>query len=202
MRRVNDIVYLNPDGGVLVVTMCWRPGSGDPDSEQVGERVSTMSYHPTDAEGPCPCGSGKRFGACCQPLPYWRPVCPNPDMQGYSLVHLQTARFTNIPARALYTFLRDDKRLHCIEDTPQRAFWTYWGDPPFDIPQGRLCFGDIELLDGRTLLISALSDTRMEMLLELVRPLNLGTPHMQLEPFSYVDKPGRKAPTRKRRRKS
>jgi len=92
-----DLHSLDPSGGVLVVTTYWRPRSGDPNPEQPGEKLSILSYLPTDADELCPCGSGNSFGACCQPLPYWRPVCPNPGMQGYSLVHPQSARFTTIP---------------------------------------------------------------------------------------------------------
>jgi len=121
-------------------------------------------------------------------------------MQGYSLMHPQSARFTNIPADAVHGFLHDDERLYCVEDAPHRAFWTYWGNPAFDIPQGTRCFGDIELLEGRTLLISALSDARMEMLLELVRPLKLGTPQIQRDAVPRLEKPGRKRPGEKRRR--
>ena len=200
LHHVDDIVYLDPNGGVLVHSTCWRPRPGDPHPEQPGERVAIMIYRPTDAEEFCPCGSGKRFGTCCQPLPYWRPVCPNPGMQGYSLMHPQSARFTNIPADAVHGFLHDDERLYCVEDAPHRAFWTYWGNPAFDIPQGTRCFGDIELLEGRTLLISALSDARMEMLLELVRPLKLGTPQIQRDAVPRLEKPGRKRPGEKRRR--
>ena len=69
-----------------------------------------------------------------------------------------------------------------------------------DIPQGTRCFGDIELLEGRTLLMSALSDARMEVLLELVRPLNLGTPQIQRDVVPRLEKPGRKRPGEKRRR--
>ncbi len=202
MRLVDEIVHLDPNGGVLVHTTCWRPQPGDPNPEQPGERVSIMSYHPTGTEDPCPCSSGKPFGACCRLLPYWRPVCPNPGMKGYSLVRPQSARFTNIPADVVYASLQDDKRLYCVEDSPHRAFWTYWGDPAFDIPQGTLCFGDIELLESRTLLITALSDARMEMLLELVRPLKVGTPQMQRDPVPRLEKPVRKAPRGKRRRQS
>jgi hypothetical protein len=72
------------------------------------------------------------------------------------------------PPDVVYAFLQDDERLYCTEDTPQRAFWTYWGNPAFDIPQGTLCFGDIELLESQTLLITAQSDARMEVLLESV----------------------------------
>ena len=199
---VHDINNLDPNGGVLSRMTCWRPRSGDPDPEYPGEKVFLTSYLPTDAENLCPCGSGKTFGACCRRLSYWRPVCPNPGMQGYSLVRPQSARFTNVPADAVYELLQDDERLYCVEDSPHRAFWTYWGDPALDIPQGTVCFGDIELLEGHTLLISALSDTRMEALLELVRPLKLGTPQMQVDSVPRVEKPGGKAPGGKRRRTS
>lgn len=197
---VVDLRSLDPNGGVLVHTTYWRPRLGDPNPEQPGEKVSIMSYHPTDIEDFCPCGSGKPFGSCCRPLPFWRPVCPNPAIQGYSLVHPQSARFMHVPADAVYTFLQNDERLYCFEDTPHRAFWTYRGNPAVDIPQGRLCFGDIELLEGSTLLITALSDTRMEILLELVRPLKLGTPQMQFDSVPLLQKPVQKASVRRHHR--
>jgi len=121
-------------------------------------------------------------------------------MQGYSLMRSQSARFTNISADAVYAFLQDDERLYCVEDSPDRAFWVYWGDPALDVPYGTLCFGDFELLENHTLLITALSDARMEVLLELVRPLNLGTPQIQQEPIRHLDKPVQKVSARKRRR--
>ena len=198
MPTGDGVVYLDPDGGVLVHTTCWRPRPGDPDPEHPGEKVAMIIYHPTGAQELCPCGSGRRFGSCCGPLPYWRPVCPNPGRQGYSLVHGQTARFTNIPADAVYAFLQADERLYCTEDIPGHVFWAYWGNPAFDIPQGRLSFGDIELLERQTLLISALSDARMEVLLELVRPLKLGTPHIEQDSFLRLEKPAREVPARKR----
>ena len=201
-RLINNIVHLDPNGGVLVHTTCWRPQSGAPNPVKPGEKVVIMSYHPTATEDICPCGSGKRFSSCCRPLPYWRPVCPNPGLQGYHLVQPQSAHFTNIDADAVHAFLQNDERLYCTEDTPHRTFWTYWGSPPLHIPQGTPCFADIELLEDRTLLITALSDPRMEVLLELVRPLSLGTPHIQQDPVPRLPKPVRQAPARRRRRKS
>jgi SEC-C motif len=194
--------YLDPNDGVIVQATYWRPRISDAHPEQPGEKVMILSYLPKDAEDPCPCGSGKRFGACCRPLPYWRPVCPNPGMQGFNLMHPQSARFTNVPVDEVYKFLQDDKRLYCTEDTPQRAFWAYWGDPALDTRHGRLCFGDFELQEDQTLLITALSDTRMEILLELVRPLNLGSPQIHQDPLPQMDKPVRKVPARRRRRRS
>ena len=200
--RLSDTIHrVDPYGGVLVITTCWRPRPDDPNPEQPGDRVSLQIYHPTNPQDFCPCGSGKRFAACCQWLPYWRLVCPNP-WQGYSLIHPQSARFTNIPYKAVHAFLQDDERLHCIEDTPQRAFWIYWGNPAFAIPQGRLCFGDIELLENQTLLLTALSDTRMELLLELIQPLNLGTPEIHKETIIRLEKSVQTASRRKHRRPS
>lgn len=56
-----------------------------------------------------------------------------------------------------------------------------------------LCFGDLELQEKPTLLVTALSDTRMEVLQDLVPPLELGIPQMQLDPFPRLEKPVRKA---------
>ncbi len=104
----------------------------------------------------------------------------------------------NIPTCAC---LQDDERLYCAQDTPQRAFWTYWGDPAFDTPAyGTVCFGDLELRGDDTLFVNGLSDARMEVVLDLLGPLKLGTPKMQLDPFPRLEKPGRKASSRKRRR--
>jgi hypothetical protein len=195
---VDDIRHLDPNGGVLVSTTCWRPRPGDPNPEQPGEKISIVSYLPTHAEDLCPCGSGNQFGACCQPLPYWQLVCLNPGMQGYSPLRSQSARFTTITADEVHKFLQEDERLYCVEDTPQRAFWIYWGDPASDVPYGTVCFGDFELQENHTLLVTALSDVRMKVLLELLRPLNLGTPQMQLNSLTRVDKPVRKASGGKR----
>jgi hypothetical protein len=128
-----NLCQFDPNGGVLVLTTYWRPQAGDPHPEQPGEKLSILRYLPTEAQELCPCGSGQTFGDCCQPLPYWRPVCPNPGMQGYSLVRPQAARFTPIAAQMVYAFLQGDVRLYCVGDTPQRAFWIYWCDPAYDI---------------------------------------------------------------------
>lgn len=198
-----DLSSLNPRGGVLVVTTYWRPRSGDPNPEQPGEKLFILSYLPTDAQNLCPCGSGKRFAACCQPLPYWRPVCPNPGMQGYSLMHSQSACFLNIPKDVVYAFLQGEERLYCVEDTPQRAFWTYWGDPAFDTPPyGTLCFGDLELQENGMLLVTTLSDTRMEVLLDLLQSLNLDAPQRQRDPLPRLEKPIRRASRKKHRHSS
>ena len=155
-------------------------------------------YRQRDSADPCPCGSGKSFGNCCQPLPHWLPVCLNPDGEGFSLLRPQSARFTNVPADEMYEFLQNDARLYCSEHNPQRTFWIYQGNPPFTSPAGTFCFGDFELLADNTLMITALSDTRMELLLELVQPLNLDTPQLEQYPIPRVDKPVQDAEGKKR----
>ena len=197
-----EIISLNPQAGVLVMTMYWRPRPADPDPEQPGEKLSALSYLPIDARKRCPCGSGKRFGTCCRLLPYWRPVCPNPGMQGYSLVRPQAASFTNVDADEIYAFLQEDERLYCIEPGPEHSFWIYWGEIAFDAPYGTVCFGDFELQKDHTFVVTALSDTRMQVLLEMLHPLQLGTPHMQLDPFPRVEKPVQRNARAKRRRHS
>jgi len=32
-----------------------------------------------------------------------------------------------------------DVRLYCVEGSPQRVFWTNWGDPAFDTPPMERC---------------------------------------------------------------
>ena len=96
-----------------------------------------------------------------------------------------------------------DVGLYCVEDSPQRVFWTNWGDPAFDTPTyGTLCIAALELQESHTLLVTALSDTRMEVLQDLVRPLELGISQMQLGPFPRLEKPVRKASRGERRRPS
>jgi hypothetical protein len=120
-------------------------------------------------------------------------------MQGYSLVRPQTARFTSAANQTVHAFLQNDERLYCVEDTSERAFWLYWGDPAYDTPSyGTICFGDFERQEPHTLLVSALSERRMEVLLDLLRPLELGTPHMQFDALPYPPKPTRKTSGSKR----
>src|SRR5260370_2706796 len=126
-----DLHLFDPNGGVLVMTTYWRPRASDPHPEQPGEKLSALSYLPTEAEESCPCGSGRAFRDCCQPLPYWRPLCPNPSMQGYSLVHPQAARFTSVSFETGHAFLQNDERLYCVEDVRKRPFWIYWSDPAY-----------------------------------------------------------------------
>jgi len=194
---------VDPHGGVLVHTTYWRPQQGAIYPEQPpGEKVFIQSYLPTSSKEVCRCGSGKHFEACCQSLPYWQPICPNPGMhQGYSLLISQSATFTDIPYDEAYDFLQEDVRLFCVEDTQQRTFWIYWGDPALDTRYGTICFGDIELKKNRTLLMTALSDIRMKTLLDLISPLNLGTPQIEREPIIRLEKPVRKPVRGKRQRK-
>lgn len=190
-----DLSQLDPAGGVLVMTTYWRARPHDPDPERPGEKLTMLSYVPTAPEERCPCGSGKPFSRCCQALPYWHLLCPNPAMDGYSRVASQTATFAPLSAaacRELYVHLQADERLYCVEDMLQKAFWVHWGDPVVEAPDGIVCFGDVELRrQTGTLVVGALSDRRMQALLDLLRPLDVGTPQLQRDPVAPVEKPTR-----------
>jgi hypothetical protein len=56
----SDLRSLDPSGGVLAITTYWRPRAGDPNPEQPGEKLSILSYLPTDVDELC--GSGNSDG--------------------------------------------------------------------------------------------------------------------------------------------
>jgi hypothetical protein len=197
-----DLSGLDPNGGVLVHAVYWRPQPKDANPDQPGEKLSMMSYLPTGTYAACRCGSGNLFGNCCQPLPHWLPVCPNPNREGHSLMSPQSALFSHIPTDAVYAFLQKDKRLYCVTDTPPYGFWVYWGDPVLYVPSyGTCCFGDFGLQKDGNLLVTATSDRRMEVLLSVLQSLNLGAPQMERKPTPLVKKPIRKVVRRKRKRR-
>jgi hypothetical protein len=95
----------------------------------------------------------------------------------------------------------DEERLYCIENRLARAFWTYWGDPSLLAPLGTLCFGDFELLEAHTLVVTALTNKRMQTLLDLLNELAgdlLGTPQITYDPLEPVIKPTRKTKPKQR----
>ena len=122
-------------------------------------------------EADCLCGSGRPYGACCRLQRYWHPICPDPDLRGYSLLAPQTAIFAAVDGDTIRDALIDDPRLHCVEDTGHRSFWLHWGNPARESRYGIICFGDFELRDRRTLIITAMSNRRRRILLDLVRGL-------------------------------
>ncbi len=189
---------LDPSGGTLALAVSWRPQPEDPLPHFPGQKVSTLVYMLEKTGDLCLCGSGKNFGSCCQLLPYWRPISPKPGMHGHELLHSQTTLFTNVPDSKIYAFLEDDERVHCFEDTPQNASWVYWGSPALESSTaGIYCFGDIMLSKERNLLISTLNDASTQVILELLRPLKLGTPQIKKDTPPQVEKPTPKLPQSK-----
>jgi hypothetical protein len=182
---------IDPNGGFLCVSIHWRPDPGAPDPEMPGQKLSMASYLPTALDAPCLCGSGQAYRDCCRRQRYWHPICPNPGLRGYSLVALQSASFTPIDGAGWRERLLDDVRLQCVEDNPQRGFWLYWGDPALDDQYGTLCFGDIELKNGHTLYLTAMSNVRMQTLLDLLNELaaaSLPPPKMSYDKVEMIDK--------------
>jgi hypothetical protein len=201
------------DGGFLCFETYWRPQAGAPDPEAPGEKLRMSSYIPVAPAETCLCGSGKPFAACCRPKRLWYMVSPNPGIPGvagYSLMKVQTATFPSVDGTSVRRALMSDIRLHCTEDTPERAFWIHEGDSAIQTPHGIMCFGDIELQHNHTLFVTAMSDVRMRALLSLLREDcgDLGRPRIKYEPIQVIDKRTGKSvvrqpepPARGRRRK-
>jgi hypothetical protein len=190
-RFVLDPSKLDLNGGFLCLSSHWRPNPNDPNPDMPGQKLSMSSYIPVRADDACLCGSGKTFNSCCQQKNYWHPVCLNPDGKSYSLMDLQSEKFHPVDGTTLREQLMNDIRLYCVEDGIKRSFWIYWGDPALEDQYGILCFGDIELKQNRTLLITAMSDLRMQILLNLVREIageQLGSPKIIHDKIQLFDK--------------
>ena len=129
----------------MCISSHWCPDPNAPDPETPGQKLQMASYIPVRLSDPCLCGSSKAYRDCCRLRRYWYPICPNPGLNGYSLRSPQSATFENVDGQLLRMRLMEDVRLQCTEDTPDRGFWLYWGDPALDDQYGTLCFGDNEL---------------------------------------------------------
>jgi hypothetical protein len=194
---------IDPDGGFFCLWSYWQPDPTAPDPEEQGQKLMMSTFLSCEPDAPCLCGSGQLFQDCCRPKPYISVICRNPGIETtYSPFRLQTAIISEVDGITVREKLNDDERLICTEDTPERGFWTYWGVPALKAPYGMICFGDIELKDNTTLEMSALSDIRMDILLEVVQAA-VGEeiiPTLHRDPVYKVPKPGRKH-RRKPRRK-
>ena len=128
-------------------------------------------------------------------------LCRNPGAETlFSQCRPATAILTPVDGEAVRQKLLADERFNCTEDRPQRGFWTYWGDPYVESEYGILCFGDVELQHRRKLIVTALSEMRMEVLLAVLREM-LGDdikPKIRRDTPQRVFKPGRKPPKIKR----
>jgi hypothetical protein len=169
-----------------------------------GQKLSMSSFIPATPEQTCRCGSGQRYADCCRRRRKWHPICPNPDIDGYSLAAPQAATFDRVDGQAIRERLNADIRLHCVDEDIESSFWILWGDPAFEDEYGVLCFGDIELRQNHTLVVSAMSDVRMRVLLELLQEIagdHLGRPRMSWDPLPAIDKPSGKRTPRTSKRK-
>jgi hypothetical protein len=182
---------VNTNGGFLCTVCYWRPNPSAPNPAMPGQKQMICSYLPLMPEDICLCGSGKKFQACCQSKPIWHPICPNPGMAGYSLCAPQTAIFSNIDGKTVREILMQEEQFFCTEDLEKRCFWVYWGSPAFEFKYGIICFGDIELQADRQLIVTALSDTRMKNMQEILRKKVgnlLGTPEIIYDKIQVIDK--------------
>lgn len=183
----------DPYGGFLVWTSYWRPNPNDPDPEMPGLKQAITAFVTLKPEERCMCGSGRPFEVCCRPKPLWEPVCYNPGAEGYSFLVPQEALFEQVKAPTLKERLDDDPRLAIVEDTPGGGFWILWGDPALESKYGIVCFGDIELRQDGSLLVTAMSDLRMQTVLELLQEIAADClpdpPTLTKDPIPTLPKP-------------
>ena len=190
-RFILDPSKLDTNSGFLCLSAHWQPDPNASNPDMPGQKLVMTSYIPMRADDICLCGSGKTFDACCRQKRYWHPVCPNPDRKGYSLLASQTAKFHPVNGTNLREQLMEDVRLYCVEDRIKKSFWIYWGDPALKDQYGINCFGDIELKQNRTLLVTAMSDLRMQLLLNMLKELageRLGDPIITYNQMQTIDK--------------
>ncbi|MCX7011140.1 MAG: hypothetical protein NTW86_01000 [Candidatus Sumerlaeota bacterium] len=194
----------HPDRGFLCQWTYWRADPDAPDPEMPGLKVQTLAFIPLRPSARCLCRSGAAFEHCCRARPYWQLVCVNPGpprMQrrgrvasvkaDYSLVAPQTARFSPVDGLALRHRLSRDLRFKLSEDSAGRAFWIYWGNPASVGQHGSLCFGDVELVENRELIVTALSAMRMALLLYVLYDLAgslLTIPRISYDPIEMLDR--------------
>ncbi|MBL7183713.1 MAG: hypothetical protein ISS50_04600 [Anaerolineae bacterium] len=84
-----------------------------------------------------------------------------------------------------------DWRLRCTDTSQASAFWVFHGHPAVEEQYGILCFGDVELKHNRTLLVTGMSDLRMQTLLALLQEIAddcLAEPCMSQDPILVIDK--------------
>jgi len=184
---------IDPNRGFLCMTSHWRPDPKAADPEMPGQKLSMSSYIPLSGRKACLCGSGKRYRDCCQQSPSWYPVCPNPGGldRGYSLIKPQQATFRSLDGGVIRERLMTARQLRCTDASPASSFWVFFGDLPVEDQYGILCFGDIELKHNRTLVLSAMSDLRMQRLLALLSEIAgdvVGHPQMSHDPVAVIDK--------------
>lgn len=172
------------NGGFLCSWTYWQPDPAALDPDMPGLKQQMCMYHSVASAENCLCGSGKSYGECCQKLSYWPLACPNPGLQGYSLLAPQSATFRAVDGATIYDRLIEDLRLNCVEDTPDRVFWTLWGEPALESEYGIICFGDIELHQGM-LIATAMSAPRMAVLLDV---LDVPSPKVEHDPIPVFDK--------------
>jgi hypothetical protein len=151
---------IDVNSGHLCAWVYWRPNPDDPDPDMPGLNQHMTTFIRAQPDQDCLGGSRKPYSACCRLNRYWHPICPNPGMAGYSQIAWHWATFVSLDRQAIREQLLAEVRVHDLEDTPERSFGTYWGEPELESEFGIMCFGDLEL-NQDSLLVTTMSELRM-----------------------------------------
>lgn len=90
-------------------------------SPQIRRTVYFMPYAPA---APCPCGSGRAFGECCQPFGENQHFVRDPD-GGYAKAIIYSEQWNGLPFADIRSRLMETPAFWCTEDTLFRCFWHY-----------------------------------------------------------------------------
>lgn len=172
MKTINPN-RINVNGGYICLWSHWKPAPAaeegtEPESPGVKEELQT--YMPQELGETCMCGSGKLYGECCKQEQYWWPLCPDPELEGYSLIAPQSITFRQVDGAVLRQRLMQDDRLVCTDDSPNQEGWSYWGETLVETPgYGIVEFGALELKHNHTLLVTVSSDEQRRVLLHFLK---------------------------------
>ncbi len=191
MQTINP-ARVDVNGGYICLWSHWKPDPALPDPEMPGTKEDLLTYMPQSLEELCMCGSGKAYGECCKQEQYWWPLCPDPELEGYSLFAPQALTFRKINGAILRERLMENDRLNCTEDSEKQGTWSYWGDTFLETPgYGTVEFGELEIRHNHTLLLTVSSDARRQVLLAFLKEIAgdlLGNPEHKYLSIQVYDK--------------
>jgi hypothetical protein len=192
MPEEKNLSDLHPNDVFFVYVSHWQPDPKAANPEMPGLKAMMTMLKLAEPEMPCVCGSGRTFGSCCRRRNYWIPVCVNPDFEGYSKVEILSLVYPSVDEPILRKALANDRRFRCVDDGEDKPHWLFHSDSPKRFAEyGEINLGDIELNPDGSLLVTAMSRTRMAAIRESLEQAGLGLPEpiLTIEPSGRVKKP-------------
>ncbi|NUM47569.1 MAG: hypothetical protein HUU38_22940 [Anaerolineales bacterium] len=201
MQAINPS-RVNVNGGYICLWSHWKAApltEEGTEPETPGTKAELQTYMPQDSDESCMCGSEKPYEECCKKEQYWWPLCPDPELEGYSLVAPQSVTFRQIDGAALRKRLMEDDRLVFTDNSENQETWSYWGETLIETPgHGIVEYGELALKHNHTLLVTVASDEQRHVLLHFLKEIAgdlLSKPVHKYAPLQVFDKRTNKTQT-------